>query len=197
MSDTNYKDVKGKDLTPVVKDPNSTKVRKKSLGKKFSETFLASDVQSVRSYVEKEVIIPAIKRTIVDIVKNGVDMIFFGHADRSDDKKYGKIDYVSYSGYYGKTQSNRREAEPVKKTRYEYDEIIYKYKEDADAVLSDMVDLTIDYGHASVADLLQLSGKTSRSTDNNYGWTRLSGVKVLPTRGGYIIDFPKPVIFDD
>lgn len=197
MSDTNYKDIKGKDLTPVVKDPSNTKIRKKSLGKKFSETFLASDIQSVRSYVEKEVIIPAIKRTIVDIVKNGVDMIFFGHADRSDDRKGGKFGYVSYSEYYGKTQSSRREAEPVKKTRYEYDEIIYKYKEDADAVLSDMVDLTIDYGHASVADLLQLSGKTSRSTDNNYGWTHLSGVKVLPTRGGYIIDFPKPVIFDD
>lgn len=185
---------KDKNIVPVVSNPGGVKVRKKSLGKKFAETFLVGDVRTVRTYVEKEVIIPAIKKTISDIIKNGVDMMFYGTTSKSDDKKFGNIDYVSF---FGKTQSKRRASESPKQSRYDYDELIFENEEEARMVLSEMVDLTIDYKHASVADLFQLCGRQSRFVDNNYGWVSLSGVKVLPTRGGWYIDFPKPIIFED
>ena len=104
MSEQNNS-AKNKNIAPVVSNPGGVKVRKKSLGKKFAETFLVGDVRTVRTYVEKEVIIPAIKKTISDIIKNGVDMMFYGTASKSDDKKFGNIDYVSF---FGKTQSKRR-----------------------------------------------------------------------------------------
>ena len=55
--------VKGKVLT-----------RKKSLGKKFLETFMGEDIDNITSYVLHDVLLPAAKRMIYDMVKGSFKM---------------------------------------------------------------------------------------------------------------------------
>src|SRR5664279_3084609 len=56
--------------------------RKKSLGRKISETFTGDDINSVWSYVLFEVIIPAAKTMISDAASQGVERMLFGENTR-------------------------------------------------------------------------------------------------------------------
>lgn len=188
-----------------VKEPEEKKVekviqgnvvtRKKPLGKKFSENFLGDDIQNVRGYIIFDVIIPAIKETISNVVSNGVEMLLFGEPKATKaNKKNGT--YVSYSSYYNK--SDRRPSSSSQRGgRHDFRDIILETRGEAEEVLSNLVDLVYDYGSASVADLYDLVGITGNFTDNKYGWNDLAGASVSRARGGgYIIDLPKVVLLD-
>ena len=56
----------------------NVKTRKKSEMSKFKDTIFAEDVNSVKSYLFIDVIIPAIKKAIFETVTNGVDMMLYG-----------------------------------------------------------------------------------------------------------------------
>ena len=79
----------------VVDGPVKTK--KKSEATKFVETFISEDVHKVKEYIWLDVLVPAVKKAISDIIKNGIDMLLYGSTGRSRDSIAGKI---SYSGYY-------------------------------------------------------------------------------------------------
>ena len=65
---------------------------------------------------------------------------------------------------------------------------------DANEVLSYMIDSIEQYGLVTVADFYELSGVASKFTDHQFGWTNLNGVRVVPIRGGgFYISFP-PVV---
>lgn len=188
-----YKQEKEKKVEKVIQ--GNVVTRKKPLGKKFSENFLGDDIQNVRGYIIFDVIIPAIKETISNVVSNGVEMLLFGEPKASKvGKKNGS--YVSYSNYYNKSERrssniNNREG------RHDFRDIILETRGEAEEVLSNLVDLVYDYGSASVADLYDLVGITGNFTDNKYGWTDMSGASVSRARGGgYIIDLPKVCLLD-
>ena len=64
------------------------------------------------------------------------------------------------------------------RARHDFDDILFESRGEAEDVLSHLVDLTIDYGVASVADFYDLSGIESQFTDNKYGWTNLRDAEV-------------------
>ena len=184
---------KEKNITPVVTDKTKVKTREKSLGKKFAETFLSDDLNSVKKYALYDVIIPAIKDTIVNIVKDGIEMLFYGTTKSSGSTKYSNATYVSYSGYYnGKQSSKTYKQENVP----DYNEIILSSRGDAERVLGDMHDVIGEYGSVTVADLLEMVSLDSSFTDWKYGWTDLRGSSVKRVRGGYLIVLPKPILLD-
>ena len=45
---------------------------------KFADVFISEDVNNVKSYIVMDVLVPAIKKAISDIVTNGIDMILYG-----------------------------------------------------------------------------------------------------------------------
>ena len=59
------------------------KTRKKGEMQKFADVFIAEDANDVKSYILLEVIVPAIKKAISDIVTTGIDMILYGEAGRT------------------------------------------------------------------------------------------------------------------
>ena len=186
------KDIKKKDITPAVTDPTKVKVREKSLGRKFADTFLSDDLENVKEYAVRDVIIPAIKNTIVNIVQDGIEMLFFGSTKRSRDNRYGSVGYTSYTGYYNrpKDRPDRRSEPPRKKS---YNEIILESRGDAEKVLGDMFDILADYGAVSCADLYELVSISADFTDHNFGWVDLSGSSVKRIREGYLLVLPRPV----
>lgn len=177
--------------------------RKKPLGKRIAETFLGDDVGSVTGYILHDVLIPAAKSTISDMVSGGIEMLLFGGAKGSRTKRDKGKSYVSYSNYYnadnrGDPGNRNRNREPSSFTRscHNFDDIILKSRGEAEEVLSHLVDLTIDYGMASIADLYDLVGITSNFTDNKYGWDDLSEATVSRVRDGYLINLPKTTVLD-
>lgn len=166
----------------------NVKTREKSLGKRFSDTFLGDDIESVKGYIIFDVIIPAIKDTISNVVSNGVEMLLFGET-RSVGRKKNET-YTSYSNYYKK--DNRHERQRSVSSVHNFRDIILETRGEAEDVLSNLVDIAYEYGSASVADLYDLVGVTGSFTDNRYGWSNLAGAKVSRARGGgYIIDLPR------
>ena len=165
----------------------TVRTREKSIGKKFSETFLGDDIQSVKGYIIFDVIIPAIKDTISNVVSNGVEMLLFGET-RSVGKKRNES-YTSYSNYYKKDSRKEHKRET---SIHNFRDIIFDNRGEAEDVLGNLVDIIYDYGTASVADLYDLVGVTGSFSDNRYGWSNLSGARVNRARGGgYIIDLPR------
>jgi len=184
----------------------TVKRQKQGLGKKIAETFLEDDTKSVSSYIFHDVLIPAAKSMICDIIGWGgfAEMFLFGgyRRGRSGGRRDNGRSYISYGSYYRSTDRDRdrdrdrRDISRASRARHDFDEIVLETRGEAETVLSHLVDLTIDYNQATVADLYDLVGITSNFTDNKYGWTDLGGAGVTRVRGGYLLDLPRTQLLD-
>ena len=165
----------------------TVKSKKKSEIKKFADVFISEDVTNVKSYILLDILVPAIKKAISDIVTNGIDMILYGGTGKT--KSNTAASKISYRSYY---DSSRRDYSTVRtKTRYNYDDVIFDNRGEAEDVLSRMDELVSTYGLVSVADLYDLVGITGNYTDNKYGWTDIRSASVIRVRDGYMLKLPK------
>lgn len=186
-----------KKVEKVIK--GTVKQQKKSLFKKFTELFIGDDIDSVGSYILYDVLIPAAKTTLSDMVGSGIEMLLFGEAKGNRTKRDRNKSYVSYSSYYKNDyprEGGSREASRKNRTMHNFDDIVLESRGEAEEVLSHLVDLTEDYGVATIADLYDLVGITSNFTDNKYGWTNLSNATVSRVRDGYLVNLPKAMVID-
>ena len=166
--------------------------KKKSEVSKLKDIFVSEDIKSVKSYIFMDVLVPAIKDAIEDIVTNGIRMILRG--DTSARRSSSTASKISYRDYYDGDRRNndrfRNETRSV--TKYSYDDIILESKGEAEAVLDRMSEIIDIYGMVRVADLYDLVGVTGDYTDNKYGWTNISGAKPVRVRDGrYMLDLPR------
>jgi len=176
------------------------RTKKRSFGKKIAETFLEDDTKSVTSYIIHDVLIPAAKAMISDMVGGGIEMLLFGERRRgsSSIRRDGGKSYTNYgsfsSGSYRDKDPRDRGGRDLSKTarsQHDFGTIGLDTRGEAEDVLSRLVDLTIDYGQATVADLYDLVGITGAFTDNRYGWTDLRSASVRRDREGYVLDLPR------
>lgn len=165
----------------------AAKTRKKSEAKKLANTFLPDDVTSVKSYILMDVIVPGVKNAIADVVS----IMLFGEAGRIGGKK-GNGSKVSYQRYYDDRRDDRRDYARPRSAAYDYDDIIFESRGDADLVLDQLEAAINQFGLASVADLYDLAGITCPNyTANKYGWTDIRSARVVRIRDGYILQLPK------
>lgn len=185
-------EVAEKKVEKVVSGKTSTK--KKSGIRKLSDTFLSEDVSNVKSYIFSEVLLPAAKKLVSDIVTNGIDMLLYGEIKN----KKGDSSKVSYSRYYDDRRDRSRDyRSPVVRNNFDYDEIIFETRGDAEAVLDAMYDILNQYKVVSVAELYDLASITTHNyTCNNYGWIDLRGSSVVRVRDGYILKLPRALAID-
>lgn len=167
--------------------------QKKSLGKKFAETFLGDDIESVSSYILHDVIIPSAKNLVSDTITNSIEMLLFGQVRGSRTRRDRGRSYVSYDSYSTDRNRGPREFSRQDRSRHNFDDIIIEERGEAEMVLSHLVELIDIYGEATVADLYDLVGITSNYTDHNYGWDNLSMSRVERVRDGYMIEMPRPI----
>ena len=169
------------------------KSKKKNEIQKFADVFISEDVSTVKSYIIMDVLVPAVKKAISDIVTNGIDMVLYGEANRN--RKNSTASKVSYRNYYDKP-NDLRDNTPRTRSGYSYDDIILDNRGEAEDVLSRMDELISTYGLVSVADLYDLVGITGNYTDNKYGWTDIRSASVIRVRDGYVIKLPKALPFN-
>lgn len=172
-------------------------MRKKSLGKRFLETFIGDDINSVFSYIVHDVLIPAAKDTIEDLVKGSIEMVLRGERKGTRTRRDQGKSYVSYNSYSSSNRrDDRREISNRNRARHNFDEIVISSRAEAEEVLSQLVDLIIDYKQATVSDLYDMVDITSNFTDDKYGWTDLRGASTTRARDGYVLNLPKPILLD-
>jgi hypothetical protein len=176
-----------KPLEKVVK--GDVKVKKASTVRKFTDIFVQEDVNNVKSYILMDVLVPAAKKAISDIVTNGIDMILYGETGRS--KKRSNSDRVSYSRYYDDDRRERSYGGSRTRNGYTYDDVIFETRAEAEEVLLRLEEAAKEYGQVSVADLFDLAGITGSYTDNKYGWTNLRNAYVDRDRDGWRLSMPK------
>lgn len=168
----------------------SAKSKKKGEMQKFADVFISEDVNNVKSYILMDVLVPAIKKAISDIVTNGIDMILYGETGRT--RKGSNATKVSYGKFYDRESDRRREYRASSRIGYDYDDIIFETRGDAESVLDAMNDIISQYGVVSVGDLYDLADvSTDNYNVNKYGWTDISGCKPVRVRDGYILKLPK------
>lgn len=187
---------------------SGAKERKKSLGKRFAETFLSEDIDDVGEWVKHDVIIPGVKNLVYDALTNALQGVLWNGGssgpryDRRDDRRYQR-DYSSYSK--NKSRDTRSSSDSYNRDRFDFRDIVFvpEYEKGqtlkdartaAEAVLFELNYLIDEYGHATVADYYnQIPGVRTVFTDNDWGWVDLRDARVKPVREGYIITLPKPI----
>lgn len=168
------------------------KTRKKGEMQKFADVFIAEDANNVKSYILMEVIIPAVKKAISDIVTTGIDMILYGEAGRS--RKNGAASKVSYRNYYEQESGRTRAGSAGRRSSFDYDDVIFDTRGDAEAVLDAMNDIISQYGTVSVSDFYDLARVPNDNyTMNRYGWTNIGGATAVRVRDGYILKLPRAI----
>lgn len=174
-----------KKVEKVVK--GAVKTRKKN---KITDVFISEDASNVKSYILMDVLVPAIKKAISDIVRDGIDMILYGESGRSRKSDGRSTNYVSYRSYSDRDRRDDRRYES--RRSYNYDDIILETKTEAEEVLAQMEDILDRYEVVSVGDLYDLVGITGSYTDNKYGWTSLRSADSVRVRDGYLLKLPRP-----
>lgn len=166
----------------------NVKQRKKSGLAKAGSIFVPGDVESVKSYILMDVLVPSIKRAISDIVCNGINMLL-GEPSRGKSGSPGAK--VAYRQYYQDRDERPSYNRPRVQAQYSYDDIVFETRGDAEEVLYRMEELLERFDVVSVADLFDMAGISCQYTDNKYGWTDLRNAHVEHVRDGYIISLPR------
>lgn len=183
--------VENKKIEKVVTGQVTTK--KKSGFKKLADVFIEDDIQNVKSYILMDVIVPSIKKAIYDCITDGLDMILNGGRGS---KSKGPGSKVSYRSYYDSPTSSRPRRDSAYGSVYDYDELVFANRGDAERVLATLDEIMDQYQMVKVADLYDAAGRTPSSVMFNYGWTNINSAAVIRVREGYMIKLPRALPLD-
>ena len=174
-------------LEPVV---NTATRRRRSGLSKIRGAIVSDGASNVGNHVVMDVLIPAFKNALSDVVTDGINMILFGDTKKRERGGYSRSGYYSYDTSWRESSSgsnyrNRRNY------GYDFDEVFFDSRGDAEAVLDRMNEILAHYGIVRVADFYELSGLECQYTDNKYGWSSIRTAEVIHGRDGYYIRLPK------
>lgn len=169
----------------------SAKAKKKSEVKKLTDVFISEDICNVKSYIWNDIIVPIVKKAISETV----DVILYGESGHS--KKKSPASRVSYRSYYEDRDDNRRrDYGSIRRSNYDYNDIVLENRGDAEEVLIKLDELIDVYGSASIADLYDMVGMSGSYTDNRYGWDKPGVGSVVRVRDGWLLKLPKVIILN-
>lgn len=158
--------------------------------RKLADLFISEDAGNVKNYIFLDVIVPAVKKAIYDLVVGALDMSLYG--GRGGGGRRSTADKVSYRDYNSVSRRDTRSYESARTTSgYSYDDIVLETRGEAEAVLSRMDEIMEEYEIVRVADLYDLVGITGEHTDNKYGWTNIRNAKIVRVRDGWKIEMPR------
>ena len=172
-------------------------VKPKSLGSRFKNVFFGGDFNTAAEYVGTEVLLPAIRNLVVDVVNKGIDQLVYGRTGMRRPPRPSYSPRVQYNNPVnrgiGITRAYLPDQRPIDRWQRGTkvgDDVIVASREDADAVVENLTAAVEQYEVVSLADLHDLLGLPSPHTDNKWGWTNLAAVEVRQVRDGWQISFP-------
>jgi hypothetical protein len=165
------------------------KLRKKSEVEKIADTFLTEDRHKARDHIIYDLLVPAVKNFVIDMVT----VMLKGETPRERDRSR-TIDTVSYRPY-DKYYDRRNDPAPISRRAFSFDDVELTDREDAETVLDMMNDMIFRSGYATVANLYEYSGMKEyiTYTMSRYGWTDLRDATIQLMRNGHWLIKMPPV----
>lgn len=191
------KGLKENDPVPdkVIQPVATGKTRKKNTLEKFAGMIIQSDISAVKETIVSEVVVPMVKNLIANTVSDTIYMMMFGETRNArENGRRSNASYVSYGSMYKAMDDQRSTAKRA--SGYEFEDVVVPTRGEAEIILDRMNELISVYKVASVADLYDLAGVSSKYTDNKYGWTDIRGAEVIFSRGEYVIKMPRACPLD-
>lgn len=188
------KDEETRVVKPVV--TKGVKEKKVSLGTKVRESIVGDDARSVSEYLIMDVVIPAAKKTVSEVVSQGIDRLLFGESrprSRPGDMRY--TSYSARSRYVNEPRtiySDPRTPSYRARAQHDFSELIIEDRAEAESVIDNLGNIIDTYNVATVADLYDLAGITASYTDRKWGWSDIRGADVRRVREGYLLILPRP-----
>lgn len=172
-------------------------------------SIVGETLKTTGSYLLTDILWPAIKDTIVEMVKSGIEMIAYGESRPARGiRRKGTRSYYDYSASYrypdrpsyrdrydDEPPFDRSESEYRANSPYRFRNYVIRDRREAEMILEQMGDLMEEYGVVTVNDLYEMMGVDTVYTDVNFGWVSLENFRegcIKQVRGGYILNFPKP-----
>ena len=207
-----YQGNRNKDKEPEVKNDKPDKVvvkvvtgeviqKPNKMSRKFRDIFLGGDARSALRYVAADVLLPAFRDLIVDTATRGTERLVYGDSGRGRRPSYeSRVQYNRYShssnpldrGRYSPPTARLPDQNPgwQKVNKQRVGDVVVFSKEEAETVVSTLIDIIDQYDVASIADYYELLGLESTAIDNKWGWSYLNNVQIRQVRQGYVIDLP-------
>lgn len=170
----------------------------KNLGRRFKDVFFGGDTKQAAKFVASDVLLPAMRNLIVDMVTKGAERMIYGE---SNYRRRGPG--VNYGAHYQLNPSAQRNpfdprtAAPTvsgvprgRQNRHEINDVVLSSREEADLVVERLSDILEKYDVVSLADLYDLLGLQTSHIDNKWGWTYINNVPVRQIRQGYLLELP-------
>jgi hypothetical protein len=165
------------------------KLAKKNALQKIAGAFIGGDVDDVGEYIFFDVVVPAVKDTII----RGIEMILYGESRRPTTRS--SRDY--HSRYDNRNSRRDRVTERSHREESSYEDIVIPTRGEAEQILEVMDEYLDKYKQVSVADLYDFVGITSDNfTNNNYGWTDIRNAQIYHVRDGYKLKLPRALPLD-
>lgn len=187
------------EVTQITSEPAS--IRKKSVGKKFGETFFKGNATGVWKYLAASVLVPRVQDLLADMARQGVEKMLYGEP-RSTGRygnqptNNGRVNYsvISSGGRTASSVGPRTGPSPSQSPSIAsgFQEILFHERGQAELVRDFLFDRLEQYGAVSVKDLKDAVGITSEYTDMNYGWRDLRGTDLRSVHDGWVLVTPKP-----
>lgn len=185
-------EVKQGDKEPVEKVVTGNVIRRKrGFAAKIFGDVVAEDSTTIVEYLITDVLIPAFKNLVVDVVTQGVERTFYG--DSKSRSSSTKPAYTSYATRFDQGRSTTGQSPVISRharATHNFADVILSSKVEAESVLESLGELIERYSVATVADFYSLVGITADFTDNKFGWTDLRAARVQMIRGGWIVRLP-------
>ena len=162
----------------------NVKTKKRLAGKIFG----GGDVGDVKDYLIDEVAIPGVKNLILDFIIGGATRLLGGKSRYS--RSGGGASKISYRDCYEQRDSGRA-ATVSGGGRFDFEDIIFPTRTDAEAVRDQMDEVIARYGFVTVGDMYDMAGLQQPFTSQKYGWTTIVNSRVESVRDGYVIRLPK------
>src|SRR5580765_5608257 len=129
--------------------------KKKSIGRRAKEIFIAGDVKSSIQYGIIDVFIPEIRDTILDALFGGLERLFLGERGRRrpstmSRSPYGDVNYTNY-GQYSSVRGGTRLSSPQRamsrmaRARHDFDAIVLTSRTEAEEVIDRLFELISRY----------------------------------------------------
>lgn len=179
---------------PVV--TNEVKERQRGLLGRVVKDFVQEDSRTLSEYIILEVMIPAAKNLVLDMLNKGGERMLYG-ISRPGVGRPGRA--TGFYNYGGTPAAAARAADPrptisrQARSGHKFNEVVINTRPEAEDVLEGLRQLVDQYGSAAVSDLYDLLGLTGDFTDNKWGWEDLRRASVRTIRGGYVLDLPDTV----
>lgn len=174
---------------------------KRPITRRFFSGLLAETPRAAAGRIGQEVLIPQMKMGLEAAVHAFVSNMFWANGYRPPNAMVQKATllgkhHINYANPQGMTpfQAQQQIGVAREKSSGRYEDVRCPTLPEAQKLLTQMLAYLQEYPVVTVADLYEWAEITPAVSDNSFGWTDLSEARIVPGRGGFILEMPHPSV---